>query len=234
MTATPPVSAGATPPIELQIWLSPTFPIGSFAYSHGLEWAVGTGRIECRTSAEAWLCDLIGHGAMRNDAILLTLAWRAMATGGAGELADLNALALAMAGSRERHLETTLQGNAFVRTVLAAWGDDRLAHLRTMSRCDVAYPIAVGSAAAARDIALPAVLRAFLTGTMLNFVSALVRLSVIGQTDGQHIIAALVPAISEAAARTEDSTLDDLGGAVFISDIAAIAHETQETRLFRS
>jgi urease accessory protein len=28
--------------------------------------------------------------------------------------------------------------------------------------------------------------------------------------------------------------LDDLGGAAFLSDIAAMAHETQETRLFRS
>ncbi len=226
--------ADAPFPIELQIWLSPGFPVGSFAYSHGLEWAAGTGRVHDRASAAAWLGGLIAHGAMRNDAILLAQAWRAAGAGDVAELADLNALALALAGSRERHLETTMQGNAFMTTVLTAWGSMRIASARARLTGDVAYPIAVGCMTEARGIALPAVSNAFLAATTQNLVSALVRLSVIGQTDGQHVIAALAPAISEAAAMAEQATLDDLGGAAFISDIAGIAHETQETRLFRS
>lgn len=234
MSMTPSVDKDELLSIELQIWLSPAFPVGSFAYSHGLEWAAATGRVRNRASAEAWLAGLITHGALRNDAILLAQAWRAVAAGDANALTDLNAQALAMAGSRERHLETTLQGNAFMATVLAAWADSRQCAVRDMVKGDITYPIAVGSSTAARCIALSAALRAYLAGSAQNLISALVRLSVIGQTDGQHVIAALVPGIVATAGMAEKSTLDDLGGAAFLSDIAAMAHETQETRLFRS
>jgi urease accessory protein len=65
-------------------------------------------------------------------------------------------------------------------------------------------------------------------------VSAAVRLGPIGQTDGQRILAALMPTIRETAKRASDSTLDDLGSAAFRSDLASLRHETQYTRLFRS
>jgi urease accessory protein len=248
-------------PLELAVWLSPAFPVGSFAYSHGLEWAAGTGRIHDRASAAAWLQDLIEHGGVRNDAILLTAAWRATYEEDWHALNEANELAIALAGSRERRLETTAQGNAFVTTVLAAWATATLraavlgleavagnstdafpSPSRGGARgggpgekcCDTAYPIAVGIAAAAHDIPLTPTLSTFATAVVGNIVSALVRLSVIGQTDGQLIIAYLVPAIERLATTAVDTTLDDIGGAAFLSDVAAMAHETQDTRLFRT
>ena len=212
-------------PLALLAWLSPAFPVGGFAFSHGLEWAVETGDIADAASLAGWLGDLLKSGPFRNDAILLAEAHRSPA-----KVADLNELALALAGSAERRLETTAQGNAFLATIAAAWNETLL--MRPSG--DVAYPVAVGLVTAARGFNPLVSLEAFLLATLSNLVSACVRMSVIGQTDGQRVIASLLPAIRQTAAEASAANLDDLGGSAFRSDIAAIRHETQSTRLFRS
>ena len=67
-----------------------------------------------------------------------------------------------------------------------------------------------------------------------NLISAGVRLIPLGQTDGQRVLAALEPTIAAAAERAVATALDDIGGAAFRADLAAMRHETQYTRLFRS
>lgn len=221
-------------PIQLHLWLSPSFPVGSFAYSHGLEWAAGAGLLRDRGTALAWLAQLVEAGALRNDAILLAASWRAVHESDQRTLAEINELALALAGSRERHLETSAQGIAFMATVKAAWSSDVVRSVAEPLAGDVAYPVAIGAMTAATGIALEVTLTAYLAAIASSLVSALVRLSVIGQTDGQRVLAELAGSIEQCATAAEQSTLDDLGSAVFLSDIAAIAHETQETRMFRT
>ena len=221
-------------PLQLQLWLSPSFPVGSFAYSHGLEWAVGAGLVRDRASAGAWLADLLRHGSLRTDAILLAEAWRAAEVGDGARLAEVNMLCLALAGSRERHLETRAQGNAFIAILHAAWDSERLRETTNALGGDIAYPVAVGAATARAGVPLASTLQAFAAAQVSNLVSALVRLSAIGQTDGQRTLATLAPVISQLAAEAASCGLDDIGNAAFMSDIAAMAHETQYTRLFRS
>lgn len=221
-------------PLELQLWLSPSFPVGSFAYSHGLEWAAGQGRVRDRASAEAWIGDLLRHGSARNDAILLVAAWRAARDGDAERVAEVNDLALALSGGRERYLESSTQGAAFVATVAAAWPGRLPQDIVRALAGAVAYPAAVGAVAGAADIPLGATAQAFVAAFASNLVSALVRLGVIGQTDGQRVIAGLAATIASVAANATEATLDDLGSAAFVSDIAGLGHETQETRMFRS
>jgi urease accessory protein len=222
------------PHLPLMIWLSPAFPVGSFAYSHGLEWAHEAGDVRDAATLDAWLADLVAHGAPRNDAILLAAAHKAAEAGDWPEVARLAELAAALATSRERHLETTQQGNAFIQAARASWPCAALDRLAQAGRGDVAYPVALGVAAAGHGVPLPATIEAFLAAFVSNLVSAAVRLGVVGQTDGQRLIAALLPAIDEMARFAHDATLDDLGGAAFRSDLAALRHETQYTRLFRS
>jgi urease accessory protein len=218
--------------LPLLVWLSPSFPIGAFAYSHALEWAHEEGDLADAQSLEAWLFDLLRHGAARNDAILFAEAYRAAdLPDRLGEIADL---ALALATSAERRLETTGQGDAFVTTVAKAWPCASIAGLRAARAEGIAYPVAVAVAAAGHGIALREALEAFLLGFVSNLVSAAVRLGIVGQTDGQRVVAALVPAVRERASAMREATLDDLGGAAFRSDLAALRHETQYTRLFRS
>lgn len=226
--------ANAGYPLELSIWLSPAFPVGGFAYSHGLEWAVHTGRIHGRASAEAWLGDLLEHGGPRNDAIVLSASWSATGQCDWTGLSEVNELALALASSRERRLETATQGNAFMGMVLAAWRNDCLAKARGAVPGDLAYPVAVGISSAAHCLPIQPTMQAYIAGFISNMTSALVRMSAIGQTDAQHVIASLKGQIVNLAEFAAGSSLDDLGSAALVSDIAAMAHETLETRMFRS
>ncbi|MBV8848059.1 MAG: urease accessory protein UreF [Methylobacteriaceae bacterium] len=234
ITTTHAFSAKANSAMELPlaIWFSPMFPVGAFAYSHGLEWAHEAGDISSADDLRDWLATLIERGALHNDAILLAEAYRAVARHDANCLAELNELALAMAPSRERHLETATQGNAFLLAIRKSWPCAGLDFID--AREDIAYPIAVALAAAGHQVSLDATLDMYYLGLVSNLVSAAIRLGMIGQTDGQSIIAALLPLIQENARDCASKDLDDLGGSAFRSDLACLRHETQYTRLFRS
>ncbi len=143
-------------------------------------------------------------------------------------LADVQALAAAAQPGAERRSETLAQGTAFALAG-AVWGAPLLAGLR-----EVAYPVAVGALTAAHGIAEDDAAAGMLHAFAANLVSAAVRLVPLGQTAGLRILAGLAPAIRAVAADTVEATLDDLGGACFRSDIAAMRHETQYTRLFRT
>ena len=215
--------------LKLLTWLSPAFPTGGFAYSHGLEWAVEAGDIRTEADLSAWLHDVLHHGAGRTDAILVRHAHRA------DDLATLSAvaeLAAAAQPCRERQAETLGQGGAFALAA-AVWGAPLLASLAAVGS-PIAYPVAVGALARAHGVAEDPATLALLHAFAANLVSAAVRLVPFGQTAGLRVLSGLEPAITAVAAETRAATLDDLGGACFRSDIAAMRHETQYTRLFRS
>jgi urease accessory protein len=211
---------GAQQLLRLQAWLSPTFPIGAYAYSHGLEWAVESHDIADAPTLHDWLTDLLTHGTGRNDAILLRHAHRG------GDLYRLNDLAIAIAVSRERRAETLDQGTAFIAAA-AAWGTPDLP-------ARVAYPIAVGALAARHRIYEDATSAAYLQAFTTNLISAAVRLVPLGQSTGLRVLAALETTILGVARETRTATLDDIGGCAFRADLAAMHHETQYTRLFRT
>ncbi|ESZ59286.1 urease accessory protein UreF [Mesorhizobium sp. L103C131B0] len=213
--------------LRLMAWLSPAFPVGGFAYSHGLERAGQDGLVADTASLAFWLETLVEMGSGWNDAVLFTEAWR-RARGG-GDLHEIADLAEALAGSRERHTETMLQGAAFLKAA-AAWANPVLGRLPA----ECVYCVAVGAVAGGNGIALQDAMSAFLQAFFSNLVQAAIRLGIVGQTDAMALLAGFEPLALSTAARAAGSTLDDLGGCAFISDIMAMKHETQYSRLFRS
>jgi urease accessory protein len=233
--ATAPGSSLSTAALyRLMAWLSPAYPVGAFSYSGGLEWAVEAGDITDAASLKGWLASIIGEGGGFCDAVLLVHAHRAVATGDDVALAAVAELAAAFTPTRERFLETTAQGRAFFETTRAAWGCAALDRLTAVWDGPLAYPIAVAVASAGHDIALEPTLAAFLQAVAGNLVSAGLRLVPLGQTDGQRVLAGLEPVIAACVREALASPLDQVGSAVFRSDIASMRHETQYTRLFRS
>ncbi|MEI2736961.1 MAG: urease accessory protein UreF [Rhodoblastus sp.] len=223
-----------SPDILLTIWLSPAFPVGAFAYSHGLEWATEAGDVRDEATLVAWLSDLVEHGGARTDAILLARSLRATAARDAETLRETNDLALALAPSSERRLETAQQGKSFHVAIAAAWSNATVEWASELLPGEIAYPIAVGVACGAHGIPVARACEAFALGFVANLVSAAVRLSVIGQTQGQRALAALAAPVAALGACAAQASLDDLGSAAFRSDIASMRHETQYSRLFRS
>lgn len=209
----------AAPEQVLAAWFSPGYPVGAYSYSHGLEWAVEAGDVTTPAELDAWIADVVAHGAGRSDAILCAQALAVDDPAGLAELAE------ALAPSAERHLETMAQGAAFARTTSAAYG---------IAVPPVAYPVAVGHAA--RRLALPAGLTVtlYLQAFAANLVSAGVRLVPVGQTDGQRILAGLLPLVARVAGAAQAAPIAAIGGLAQRSDLAAMHHETQYSRLYRS
>jgi len=209
-----------TPLLTLTQWLSPGFPTGAFAYSHGLEQVIHDDVVSDAASLELWLADILRYGAGWQDAVLLV---QALAPG--ADLTALDATARALQPGFERLQETLEQGAAFARTVAAMTG--RALPPR-------ALPVAVGEATAPLGLPPEQVVALFLQGFTANLVTIAVRHIPLGQTEGQGVLARLAPVIAELAPRAAVATLDALGNCALAADLAAFRHETKDVRLFRT
>ena len=205
--------------LTLTQWLSPAFPTGSFAFSHGIETAVSEGWIRDAGSLQAWLEDCLREGSAHSDAIWLRLAHDAV------DPLEVDATARTYAVSRERLREAERQGAAFTMAVNAVWDFDLP---------DMLMPVAVGAASARAGLDQDATLGLYLHAFVANLVSAAMRLAPIGQTSGQAIILLLQDLCLEIVERTRGKTEEDIFSNAFLSDIAAMRHETLQPRLFQS
>jgi len=220
---------------RLMTWFSPAYPIGAFSHSSGLEWAVEAGWVRDRTSTQSWLETLLSHGASWNDTVIFTHAHRAAATEDTAHLHNVAALAAAAHPAAERLQEQLSQGAAFRRAATESGTAPDL--LRTFDGALV-YPVAVAIMTGAGAIPSGVALTAFLQASMANLVSAAQRLVPLGQTDAQIVMAALQPCVAatvrRAMALDDGDPFEALGSATLLADLAAMLHETQYTRLFRT
>jgi len=218
-------------------WFSPGFPIGAFSYSHGLETAAASGAVHDRETLQRWIAAILTHGAGRMDADTLRDAHRAAAVQNLEALTTANRRGLAFRATSEMVLETAAQGAAFVQTCRAAWPDhflDRWAEMLEEAGEGVCHSAAAGAVTARADIPLGGALTAYLQAMAANLVSAGLRLGIVGQTDGQRILAALEPVVGTAVASALTRGPAAFGGATLAIELASMAHETQYSRLFRS
>lgn len=245
---------------RLMSWLSPSFPVGAFSYSHGLEAAVEAGSVADAGALADWVHTVMAHGAGWNDARLLVAISTLMnpksgpeavpgegATDHLDRIAGVAELAAALQPTAEISAESLNQGRAFVRALSTSWPDemlDQATHHLGKAGIPIAYPVAVGLACGAFAIPPRDAAEAYLHAFASNIVSAGVRLIPLGQTDGQKVIAGLEPLIGAiadeiaedlaAAGHRPERLLDALGSATAALDIASMHHETQYSRLFRS
>jgi urease accessory protein len=219
---------------RLMTFLSPAFPVGAFSYSSGIEWAVEAGDIVDAASLKDWLAAMLADGPGFCDGVFLAQAHRAALLRDGAAVRDVAELAFAFVSSRERQLETSAQGRAFIDIARAAWNGDGLEAM--IGHCDgvIVYPVAVGLVSAAHAIPLAPTLHGFFHALTSNWISAGARLVPLGQTECQRVLAQLEPVVIATAKRALAAALDDLGSATFRADLAGLRHETQYTRLFRS
>jgi len=234
MVTDPTGMADATGLYKLLAWMSPGYPVGAYTYSHGLENAVETGCIADEATARDWIDAIAAEGAGFSDTVFLAQSWRAAEANDIEALAEVAELAAAFSATSELARETQAQGAAFLDITRSAWPAATLDLLARAWDGPVAYPVAIGAAAAGHGIALDDAARATLHAIVANLVSAAVRLVPLGQTQGQRILAALEPTVADTVARALETDLDGVASATLMIDIASMNHETQHTRLFRS
>ncbi len=217
---------------RLMTWLSPAYPVGAYAFSHGLENAVETGLVMNAATAREWIASVVSRGNAHADLVFVGAAWDAAAD--ADVLADLNELALAFQTTAELRLESTAQGKAFAAISRDAWHCAAIDNLDEIPGNDIAYPVALGAIAASHGVRKRATMLAYAHAFAANLVSAAVRLVPLGQTDGQRITASLMPVAKAAVSDAMITPVGEVATATPMVDIASMNHETQYTRLFRS
>jgi urease accessory protein len=226
---------GADPLYRLLAWLSPAYPIGAFSYSHGVETAVEEGFIKDRASLVTWLESVLLLGTGVVDGALFAAAWR---TAEAEDWPSFDAIAeraAAWRGTSEMALESRQQGGSFLSITRTAWPHASLDGVHERLAGALSLPVAVALAAAAHGIVLDRALEGYLHAFTANLISAAVRTVPLGQSDGQIALAALEPAVRQAAeAALAVTSLDEVGTATPLLDWCSLRHETQYTRLFRS
>jgi urease accessory protein len=226
---------GADPLYRLLAWLSPAYPIGAFSYSHGVETAVEEGFIKDRASLVTWLESVLLLGTGVVDGALFAAAWR---TAEAEDWPSFDAIAeraAAWRGTSEMALESRQQGGSFLSITRTAWPHASLDGVHERLAGALSLPVAVALAAAAHGIVLDRALEGYLHAFTANLISAAVRTVPLGQSDGQIALAALEPAVRQAAeAALAVASLDEIGTATPLLDWCSLRHETQYTRLFRS
>ncbi len=245
---------------RLLAWASPAFPTGGFSYSHGLEAAAADGAVHDRATLESWIRATITYGSGRVDADILRDAWRAASADDDVALAVVSRRGIAYRATAELALESSQQGAAFLAAYQAAWVAPHPNPLpasgeRERDGAKIPRPVygkregpaakpwegewhchaaVFGAAAARAGVGPNDALTAYLHAFAGNLMSAGLRLGIIGQSDGQRILAALEPAVAAAVAACLARDAQDFGSATFALDLASMAHETQYTRLFRS
>ncbi|MBT3941794.1 MAG: urease accessory protein UreF [Chloroflexi bacterium] len=221
--------------LRLQAWLSPAFPIGSFSYSHGLEEVVARGDVVDTGGLFLWTETAVQSGGGRVDGMLLAEAWRSVDSSDNDRLTAVAELGAVMRGTSELATESLSQGEAFLETAQAAWPDEAAeTYARVLPTGRVALPVSVGLVAACHGVSLEVVLPMYLQSFAVGIVSAGLRLIPLGQTDGQRVIARLQPVVERTTNAAIAANFADIGGAAAVIDLASMAHESRDGRLFRS
>jgi urease accessory protein len=207
--------------------MSPSFPVGGFAYSSGLEQAVAEGLVADAEALRDWLSAIVSQGSVWNDVVLLAQAHKLVLEG--EQLDELAYLSAALASSKERLLEQRNLGAAFIDAVRASG----LALPDSLSE-STPFPVAVGAIAAAQNLERVDTLSAYLHATASNQIQCAIRLGVLGQNAGVALLAKLEETTLQIAERASNSTLDDLGSSGIMADIMTMRHEDLHSRIFRS
>lgn len=206
--------------LTLVQWLSPAFPTGAFAYSHGLERGIAAGDVTDAASFEQWLRNILHYGAGWQDAVLLSHALAPDA-----DLEALDALARALAPSAERLQESAEQGAALARMISGLTGRSLPPRM---------LPVALGEAASALGLPQGQIAQFYLQNFAGNLTTIATRHVPLGQTEGQAVLAKLLPEIELLGTWAALASLDDLGSCALAADLAAFQHETQDVRIFRT
>ena len=206
---------------KVMAWLSPSFPLGSFAYSHGLEFEICEGNISTSEDLFEWLQNILRFGSAWNDLVLFCNSYKAKVS----YLHKLSDMAKAFAQSRERYYETVEMGTAFSKIISSIEGVD----LKGMP-----LPIIMGYVAKIENVQLEYILPLYAHSFISNLICVSMRLLPLGQTEAQKLLFTLFPVIDEVSKEALKSNIDDMRNKCVLSDLASMKHETLKVRLFKS
>lgn len=221
---------------RLLSYLSPSYPIGSFHYSHGIEYAVDCGIVHDPASLEAWITGILEFGSGRNDGIFFKTAVQAVREEDDDLFDRLLTDGSAFRQTPELWMESSEQGEAALKILTqihpSFYVDQLNAHVQQGRGVplSILFGVQFGMGTLPLDMGLVGFFHAFVS----NLITAGIKLIPLGQSDGQRALIALEPIVYHMANSVLDLPLDELGSAALMVDWTSVSHEHQYTRLFRS
>lgn len=217
--------------LRLMQLVSPALPVGAYAYSHGLEWAVTAGAVADEAAVARWVGGLLWDLWSRLDVPVLVRLREAFQAGDDASLRRWAARLSAGRESAELQAEDRAMGQSLAR-LLADLGIARAAPWAIDPDCGLPLPWAL--ATLEWGIAPLAAATGLLWTYVEHQVSAAVKLVPLGQTAGQRLLLRLGEAIPAAVAEGMALPDSEIGAAAPGLALASALHETQYSRLFRS
>lgn len=199
----------------LQVWFSSSFPIGSYAYSHGLEALIDDKKIKNNNDVKEFLDALLFYGTLRNDYIFMKSIYK-------GD--EINQLILASASSKERQIEMIDMGNSFRKIMKDSW------ELSLPENTSFIYCLA--KAGLHFNIKFDDLIKFYLQSFIANLINVCVKHIPMSQKDGQSLNVIFINQIQEFLTHSDKLTLKDIGTTFFIGDIFAIKHENLDSRIY--
>ena len=199
----------------LQVWFSSSFPIGSYAYSHGLEALIDDKKIKNNIDVKEFLDALLFYGTLRNDYIFMKSIYK---------VEKINELILASASSKERQIEMIDMGNSFRKIMKDSW------ELSLPENTSFIYCLA--KAGLHFNIKFDDLIKFYLQSFISNLINVCVKHLPMSQKDGQSLNVIFINQIQEFLTHSDKLTLKDIGTTFFIGDIFAIKHENLDSRIY--
>ena len=199
----------------LQVWFSSSFPIGSYAYSHGLEALIDDKKIKKYNDVKEFLDALLFYGTLRNDYIFMKSIYK-------GE--EINELILASASSKERQIEMIDMGNSFRKIMKDSWElslPENTSFISCLAKAGLHF-----------NIRFDDLIKFYLQSFISNLINVCVKHIPMSQKDGQSLNVIFINQIQEFLTHSDKLTLKDIGTTFFISDIFAIKHENLDSRIY--
>lgn len=225
----------------------PTFPIGAYAHSYGLETYVQCGAVVDAADAAAYVARQITEPLCYTELLGMRLAYEYARSGKLTSIAELEDLLAAYKAPFELREASRKLAARFCRTAMALLEDLRQDDsgdlLPAGARLFAAYAgttsthmlnSAYGVFAQAASIPLEPLLRRYLYAQVSALVTTCVKTVPLSQTVGQRIVRRSYCVQQDAVACALAATPDDLCRAAPGFDIRSIEHETLYSRLFMS
>ena len=217
--------------LRLMQLVSPALPVGAFAYSQGLEYAIHQGWIRNEAETEKWISGILENALCHIDVPVLVRLYSAWEATDTNSVNYWNDFLFSCRESAELQQEDHQLGRSLARLLV----DLDVEHARDWQHrqsCTFANLFAL--AAIHWKISIENTLQGYLWAWLENQVAAAIKLVPLGQTAGQRILLRVSDKIPDTIERGSSLSDDDIGFATPGLAIASALHETQYSRLFRS
>jgi len=216
----------------VRLWqlISPALPIGSYAYSQGLEYAVESGWVQTEQAMLQWMTGIISHLHQQLDVPVLSRLYDAWMENDIETVSYWNGFLLACRETSELTQEDAQLGRALA-VLLKDLGCQKPAPLDID---ELSFVTAFAAAGVEWDISKPILAQAYVWIWIENQVAAAIKLIPLGQTAGQRILHACAENLAEVVCRALKVEDENIGQSAMALAIASANHENQYTRIFRS